>query len=113
MWKTINRALERDSTCKSISSLNVNGKVATEDGKLAETLNMHFVSVSPKLAENITSKQSDNPLTYIKSNDSTTFVLKPVTSFQVLMCLSQLKNGNAGGPDKIPTTLVKNETNFI
>ena len=37
-----------------------------EDGKLAEALNMHFVSVGPKHAENITSKQSDNPLKYIK-----------------------------------------------
>ena len=113
MWRAINRVLERDSESKSIPSLNVNGKVVTEDGKIAEALNMHFVSVGPKLAENITSKKSDNPLKYIKSNDSATFFLKPVTSFQVLMCLNQLKNGKACGPDKIPTTLVKDAANYI
>ena len=97
----------RDSESRSIPSLNVNGKVVTEDGKIAEAFNMHFVSVGPKLAENITSKQSDNPLKYIKSNDSATFVLEPVTSFQVLMCLNQLKNGKACGSDKVATTLEK------
>ena len=112
-WKTINRVLERDAECKSIPSLTVNRKVVTEDGKLAEALNMQFVSVGPKLAENITSKHSKNPLNYIKSNDSATFVLKPVTSFQVLMCLNQLKNGKECGPDKIPTALVKDAANFI
>ena len=111
-WKTINRVLERDSACKSIPSLNVNRKVVTEDGKIAEALNMQFLSVGPKLAENITSKHSDNPLKYVKSNYSATFVLKPVNSFQVLMCLDQLKNGKACGPDKIPTTLVKDAANF-
>ena len=57
MWKTINRVLERDSTGKSIPSLNVNDKVVTEDSKLAEALNTYFVSFGPKLAENIASKQ--------------------------------------------------------
>ena len=50
-----------------------------------------YFPVGPQLAENIASKQSDNPLKYIKSNDSATFLLKPVTSFKVLMCLNQLK----------------------
>ena len=44
MRKTINRLLARDSAGESIPSLNVNGNVVTEDGKLAEVLNMHFVS---------------------------------------------------------------------
>ena len=63
MWKTIKKILERerDSADKSIPSLNVNGNVVIEDSKLAEALNMHFVSVDPKLAKNIPSKQSDNP----------------------------------------------------
>ena len=61
VWKTINRVLERETGGKSILSLNVNGKVVIEDGKLVEALNMHFASVGPKLAENIASKQNDNP----------------------------------------------------
>ena len=69
MQKIINRVLERDSTSKSIPSLNMNGNVVTEDSILAEALNMHFASVGPKFAEKIASKQSDNPFKYIKSND--------------------------------------------
>ena len=76
-------------------------------------MKIHFASVGPKLVEKIASKQSDNPLKYITSNDSATVFIKPVTSFQVLMCLDQLKNGKACGPDKIPSTLVKDAANFI
>ena len=50
MWKIFNRVLERDSAGKSIPSLNVNGNVVNEESKLAEALNMHFVSVGPKLS---------------------------------------------------------------
>ena len=85
----------------------------TEDSKLAEPLNIHFVSIGPKLVQKIASKQSDNSFKYIKSNDSATFVLKPVTRSQVLMCLQQLKNRKACVPDKIPTNLVKEAANFI
>ena len=74
---------------------------------------MHFVSVDPKLAENIASKQSNNPFRCIKSNDLASFVLKPVTGSHVLKCLKQLRNGKACGPDKISTTLVKDAANFI
>ena len=113
MWKTINRVLNRDSACKSISSLNVNGKVVTGDGELAEALNQHFVSVGPKLAERIKTTPNDSPLKHIKPNDSATLILKPVTNSQVLKGLKQLKNGKACGPHKIPTTLVKDAANFI
>ena len=79
MWKTINRVLNRDSASKSISSLNVNGKVVTEGGELAEALNQHLVSTGPKLAEKIKTTPSDNPLKHIQPNDSATLILKPVT----------------------------------
>ena len=113
MWKAINRVLNRDSASKYISSLNVNGKVMTGDSELAEALNQHFVSVGPKLAEKIKTTPNDNPLKYIKPNDSATLILKPVTNSQVLKGLKELKNGKACGPDKIPTTLVKDAANFI
>ena len=51
VWKTISTELERDSAGKSIPSLKVNGNAGTEDCKLAEALNRHFVYVGPKLAE--------------------------------------------------------------
>ena len=113
MRKTINRLLNRDSASKSISSLNVNGKVVTGDGELAEALNQRFVSVGPKLAERIKTTPNDNPLKHIKPNDSATLILKPVTNSQVLKGLKQLKNGKACRPDKIPTTLEKDAANFI
>ena len=85
----------------------------TGEGELAEALNQHFVSVGPKLAEKIKTTPNDNPLKHIKPNDSATLILKPVTNSQVLKSLKQLKNGKACGPDKIPTTLVKDAANFI
>ena len=76
-------------------------------------MNQHFVSVGPKLAERIKTTPNDNPLKHIKPNDSATLILKPVTNSQVLKGLKQLTNGKACGPDKIPTTLVKDAANFI
>ena len=64
--------LNRDSACKSIASLNVNGKMVTGEGELAEALNQHFVSIGPKLAEKITKTPSDDPLKHI--NDSATLI---------------------------------------
>ena len=66
-----------------------------------------------KLSKNIESKQSENLFKYIKSNDSATFVLKPATRSQVLMCLEHLNNCKARGPYKISTNLVKDAVNFI
>ena len=53
MWKTIYRVLNKDSAGKTISSLDVNGRVATGEGEIDDTLNQHFVSVGSKLAEKI------------------------------------------------------------
>ena len=105
--------LNRDSAGKSISSLNLSGKVVTGESDLAEALNQHFVAVGPKLAEKIKMTPSDNPLKHIKPNDSATLILKPVTNSQVLKSLKQLKNGKECGPDEILTTLVKDAANFI
>ena len=104
MWKTFDRLLNKDSACKTISSLEVNGRVVTGEGEIAEALNQHFVSVGSKLAEKIMTTPTDNSLKHIKPNDSGTLILKPVTNSQVLKSLKQLKNGKACGPDKIPTT---------
>ena len=45
LWKTINKVLNKDSACKSISSLNIIGKVVTGGGELTEALNQHFVDI--------------------------------------------------------------------
>ena len=85
----------------------------TGEDELAEALNQHFISVGPKLAEKIKTTPNYNQLKHIKPNDSGTLILKPVSNSQALKSLKQLKNGKACGPDKIPTTLVNDATNFI
>ena len=39
IWKAINRALESSWASKSITSLNVGGKVINRDGEVTEALN--------------------------------------------------------------------------
>ena len=68
----------------SIPSLNVNSNIVTEDSKLAEALNMHILSVSPKVAGLLHLSKATIHLGIIKSNESATFVLKPVTRSQVM-----------------------------
>ena len=83
------------------------------EGKLAEAFNQHFVSVGPKLAEKIKTTPSDNQINHITPNDPGTLILRQVTNSQVLKSFKQLKYCNAFGPEKIPTTLVKDAANFI
>ena len=101
--------LNKDSADTTIFSLEVNGRVVTGEGEIAEALKQHFVSVGSKLAEEIKTTPSDNPLKHIKPNDSGTLI----KNSQVLKSLKQLQNGKACGPDKKPTTLVKDTANLI
>ena len=80
---------------------------------LAETVNMPFISVGLELAENIASSKATIHLSTSNQMIQLPLSYKPVTSSQVLKCLKQLKNGKACGPDKIPTTLVKDAVNLI
>ena len=61
MWRTINKVLDRDFSKVPVTSLNCEGKLLTNDREIANVFNEHFVSVGPKLAEEIRTEPNDDP----------------------------------------------------
>lgn len=66
--------------------------------KIANAFNKHFVSIDPKLAEEIRTEPND---------------FRTVDIQYILRALTELKNGKASGPDRIPVGLVKDASEFI
>ena len=112
MWKAVNKVLNRDTNSVGVSSLDIEGRTLTKEKDIAEALNQHFVTVGPKLAEKLESKNDDDLL--IKINAQTkNFKFTLIDNTYVLNAISKLKNGNAPRPDKISTRLVKDFRDFI
>ena len=112
MWKAVNKVLNRDTNSVGVSSLDIEGRTLTKEKDIAEALNQHFVTVGPKLAEKLESKNDDDPL--IKINAQTNKLkLKLIDHTYALNAVSKLKNGKAPGPDRVSTRLVKDSGDFI
>ena len=109
MWKAVNKVLNRDTNSVGVSSIDTEGRTLTKEKDIAEALNQHFVTVGPKLAEKLESKNDDDPL--IKINAQTKKLKFKL--IYVLNAISKLKNGKAPGPDKISTRLVKDSGDFV
>ena len=62
MWKAANKVLNRDTNSVGVSGLDIEGRTLTKEKDIAEALNQHFVTVGPKLAEKLESKNDDDPL---------------------------------------------------
>ena len=113
MCRTINKVLDRDSSKVPVTSLNCEGKLLTNDREIASAFNEHFVSVGPKLAEEIRTEPNDDPLAQISGINSKILNFKIIDIQYILRALKELKNGKASGPDRIPVGLVKDASEFI
>ena len=112
MWKAVNKVLNRDTNSVGVSSLDIEGRTLTKEKDIAEALNQHFVTVGPKLAEKLESKNDDDPLVKINAQTKN-LKFKLIDNTYVSNAISKLKNGKAPGPDKISTRLVKDSGDFI
>ena len=112
--ETINKVLDKDSKSTLISQLKESDTTIENRQEILETLNEHFVTVGPNHARKIERKQNDNPLQFLKrANPQENVKFSMVDQETMLKAIKQLKNGKAAGPDKIPTTLVKDAAEFI
>ena len=113
MWKTVNKVLNRNTAATTISSLNVSGKIRTWDRCITEAANHHFTTAGPKLAAQIKSSTSDDPLKHIKNELSARITFQPVSNSRALQYLRNLKPGKASGPRNIHTNLFKDAAEYI
>ena len=112
MWKAVNKVLNRDTNSVGVSSLDIEGRTLTKENDIAEALNQHLVTVGPKLAEKLESKNGDDPLVNIDAQTKK-FKFNFIENTYLLYAISRLKNGKAPGPDKISTRLVKDSGDFV
>ena len=95
-----------------ISSLEVERKTITNEKNIAESLNHHFVTVGPKLASKLEFKPDDDSLKHTNYQQNT-IIFVSIDGTNMLNAIRQLKNGKVSDPDKAPTTLIKDATDFI
>ena len=74
----------------------VNDKYVTDSLEIANSFNEFFVSIGPKLADNILS--TTNPLSYV-NNCTNSIVIPPVTIAEVSQTILSMKNSSAGWDD--------------
>ena len=112
MWKAINKVMDKNENSVKLSSVEVDGKCLTRERDVLEALNRHFVSVGSNLAKKIVSRPGDDCLHNIKTEQKV-MKFKAVDSSCILNAIKQLKNGEAAGPDKVPTTIVKDVGDLV
>ena len=113
MWKTVDKVLSRVTATTTNSSLNLCGKKTIGDRCRDEVSNHHFTTVGPKLAAQIKTLPSDDPLKDISNEPSARVKFQPVSNSQVLQYLRNLKPGKSSGPSNLPTKLVKEAAEYI
>ena len=74
----------------------VNDKYVTDSLEVANSFNEFFVSIGPKLADNILS--TTNPLSYV-NNCTNSIVIPPVTIAEVRQTILSMKNSSVGWVD--------------
>ena len=89
----------------------VEGKTLSRERDIVQALNHHFVSVEPKLVDEIEQNSNDDPLKHITQAESSMNFI-PVDCNYVRKAIKQLKNGTASRPDKIPTLFIKDATDL-
>ena len=114
MWRTINKVLDKDPNSSTITQIRDGSKTVSDSKQIANALNSHFVNVGPRLARRIEVKLGDDPLCHFHNRtEETIFQFKHVNESTVLEYIQNLKQGKSAGPDKIPTTILKDAADFI
>ena len=116
MWKIINKVLDKHSNHSPPSSIIHEGQRVEKPAEIAEAFNRHFTSIGPKLAENIETKDFDDPLKYLPSEGlpvETSFEFQRVDPKLIENEINKLKCSKAAGHDKIPVKLVKDAADIL
>ena len=83
---------------------------------MAETFTNHFITICPKLADKIETKESDNPLKYFTNENAPTapnFEFQPITSDHLKNEIKKLECNKSSGYDKISVQFVKDAAEIL
>ena len=103
-WKVLRFILGLDSnTNKQKNNFLIEDKIVTDSLDIANGFNNFFVSIGPKLANNL--KSDIDPLSYVNYN-ITSIVVQEVSSNQVREVINSLNNSSPGH-DELPPFVAK------
>ena len=108
MWKQPSYLLNTKSSKLKIISVNkliIDGKTVSNDKKISNALNSHFLNVGPNLATNVNYSSVSHKDHLLNPTTNTVF-LTPTDSIEIPKEISSLKNKKSG-IDVFKTSLIK------
>ena len=109
LWKTINDIanIKSRSNITPGNLLNDDGKIASEQSTIAETLNNFFANVGKNMAKKISAVESTNPTPWPTSSINNSLYLSPSTPDEVSSVIDSLNNKKAVRVHDVETKFVK------
>ena len=109
-WGVINELTSRNSKSSFVKEIKLEDVTVTDSPGLANAFNNPFVTIGPKLAEEIPSNINNySPLHYLNGHlrDLESFQLKTIDNSTVFSLLYKLSKSKATGLDKISARLLR------
>lgn len=108
IWDVFKKITGVSTRTKNKISLNVDGITVTDDNKLANDFNNHFINIGIEMQTKITKHSEITQSKYdtVQHNPATMF-LQPVTEEEVMREIGTLKSNCATGPDNISSRVIK------
>src|SRR5271165_4315852 len=111
-WAIINQLINKSTSMKSLSCLNINGMPVTDGALIVNHLNNYFMNVGPLLE----SKIPDSPSSitdYLSGNYMSSMVLHHTDVNEIINITSRLKAKHSFGFDGIPMSIIKSSIHNI
>ena len=116
MWKSVNKILNKDKTRTFPSSVTYKGQNLENPREISEAFNDHFLTIGPKLASEIQSETTDDPLQYLSAEipfDTPPFVFQRIDENLVKREINRLKCSKSPGHDQIPVKVIKDAVEIV
>ena len=116
MWKTINKVVNKSQCSTTPRSVTYDGQHIENQKGIEEAFNNHFITIGPKRAEKIETKESDSPLKYFTNANAPTapnFEFQPITSDLIRNRIKKLQCNKSSGYGKISVQFAKDTAEIL
>lgn len=111
-WKILNSITNKNCSSQKCPGLFINGCSIQDPQNIANEFNTYFTGIGPSLATKITSspcKATD----FLRDRVKSSIVMLPTDVYEVRNEIKNLKEDALGGPDNIPSKIIKKISHTI
>ena len=112
-WKTMKKILPGEKKSSVIKNIQVDGKLCTNNKKIANAFNMFFTSAVTRLRQSLDLGSNERRFTHVVNRSLPDFKFKMVDESFTSNALRQLKTSKASGLDGISPRLLKDAAEVI